>query len=300
MRSKKFFLLLPLILLFALPQGLLGQDRPRAREIKRDTTEITWRNKRMIIISNGETRHIEISTQDDDSYTTAEKRSDWNPDTYDYTPKETRRYKKNKVGFLGVDLGVANYMQNGVYGSEAAPAMLGVKDFRPASHVALHFLPTQIGLIGKGKVNLKTAFTVDWNHLHFTEDITLKEGQENLTIDSANVNFSQNKLVSRYAMVPLLLNFNTHPGDKKKNVSVSAGVYGGILWAARTKQVSDDNGKVKLKGDFNLNPIKYGLTARLDYRWFDIYVNYNLSSLFEEEQGPDAQILVAGINFIDF
>lgn len=289
------------MLLLALPQSLWSQETPsRTREIKRDTTEITWRNKRMVIISDGESRHIEIRNQDEQAPQAEDNGTEWNPETYDYTHKEVRRFKKTDVDVLGLDLGVANYMQNGVYGSEAAAPALALKNFRPGSHVALHLLPTQISLVGRGRVSVKTAITIDWNHLNFENDITLREGPEVLAIDTSGISFSQNKLVSRYAMVPVMLNFNTHPGQKKKNVSVSLGGYAGVLWAARTKQVSPENGKVKLKGDFHLNPVKYGLTARVDYRWFDFYMNYNLSSLFEEGQGPDTQVLVAGINFIDF
>ncbi|RMG55663.1 MAG: hypothetical protein D6722_27550, partial [Bacteroidetes bacterium] len=75
---------------------------------------------------------------------------------------------------------------------------------------------------------------------------------------------------------------------------------GGILWAARTKQISEENGKVKRDGDFHLNPFRYGLMARVDFRWFDIYLNYNLSTLFTEGEGPETQTFVAGINLIDF
>jgi hypothetical protein len=73
-----------------------------------------------------------------------------------------------------------------------------------------------------------------------------------------------------------------------------------VLWQGWTKQRSEAEGKVKIKDDFNLNPFRYGLTARIDFPWFDFYLNYNLSEMFEDGQGPATQTFSAGINIVDF
>ena len=64
--------------------------------------------------------------------------------------------------------------------------------------------------------------------------------------------------------------------------------------------MSDAQGNVKVNGEYNLNPFRYGLTARIDFKWFDFYLNYNLSEMFEEGNNPSTQTFVAGINLIDF
>ncbi|MEZ4828335.1 MAG: outer membrane beta-barrel protein [Bacteroidia bacterium] len=261
--------------------------------ITSDTTEIILGKRRFVIISDDEGKKMEIKKSDDD--VDSESDDDWDPD---YEKKESKK-NYSDVGFLALDLGHTDYFVDNQYGVDAAgnPA-LELKAFRPGSHVALHFLPTTVSVV-RGVVNLKSAITVDWNNYYFVNDITLREGAETLVIDTTGVNFDKNKLTARYVQVPLLLNLNTDPGGDD-GVSISFGVYGGMLWKSWTKQVSSELGKVKVDGDYNLNPIRYGLMARVDFKWFDIYAMYNLSNLFDEGISPQTQTFMAGINVIDF
>lgn len=266
--------------------------------ITSDTTEILLGKRKFIIISDDEGKKLEVKKSSDDDWDDDEDSDDdedWNPD---YEKKESKK-KYSDVGFLAFDLGHTDYFVDNKYGVDAAgnPA-LELKAFRPGSHVALHFLPTTVSMV-RGVVNLKAAVTVDWSNYYFVNDITLREGTESLDIDTTGISFDKNKLTARYVQVPLLLNINTDPGGDD-GVSMSFGVYGGILWKSWTKQVSSELGKVKVDGDYNLNPFRYGLMARLDFKWFDIYAMYNLSTLFDEGISPQTQTLVAGINIIDF
>lgn len=270
-----------------------------------DTTEISVGKRTFIIIKDENGKRIEIKNNEQEDEREREweregERDDWDEEDYDYRQKEEDDDDRTSdVDLLGFDLGITNYFVDGVYGTEAAVPEMDLVPFRPGGHVALHLLPARVSIIGNGAVNLKTAITVDWNNYYLTNNVTILDGQEQLTFDSTGVNFSKNKLMVRYAQIPLMLNFNTDP-QNDDGVSFSVGVYGGVLWRARTKQVSEENGKVKINGDFNLNPFRYGVMARIDFKWFDFYMNYNLSELFAENQGPSTQTFVAGINLIDF
>ena len=279
---------------------MFGQNR---EVVKNDTTEITVGNRTFVIVTDENGKRIEI--KDNDKNKSQDRDDEWTTrrdDDYDYDyeqKQEDKRDRKSDVDLLGLDIGITNFYANGVYGTDAAIPELDLVPFRPAGHVALHLLPTRVSMIGNGAVNLKTAITIDWNNYFLNNDLTILDKQEQLTFDSTGVSFSKNKLMARYAQIPLMLNINTDPGGDD-GVSISFGVYGGVLWRARTKQISDENGKVKINGDFNLNPFKYGLMARIDFKWFDFYMNYNLSELFAEGNNPSTQTFVAGINLIDF
>lgn len=262
-----------------------------------DTTEIVWRNKRYIIIKDEEGKRLEVRDINDDEPIADDYRDEDEDDRDD--DDRNKRYKRSDVDLLGFDLGITNYFSQGQYGDNAITPELRVREFRPGSHVALHLLPTRVAFDRKGYVNLKTAITIDWNYYHYEGDLTLVDGEAGLTFDSTGTNFSKNNLMARYIQIPLMLNFDTDPGDND-GISISVGAFAGLLWAARTKQVSEEFGTVKLRGDFGLNPYRYGLIGRIDFKWFDIYLHYNLSTLFEEGQGPDTQTFVAGINLIDF
>lgn len=285
------------------------EERITIDEQTSDTTKITISKKTVTIIKDEEGRHISIKDAEEalkdaekeyDDRAEENKKEEWDNE-FDYKPKERVEEKQStEVDLLGLDLGFASYITDNAFGASAAGPELAIKNLRLGSHVALHFLGTRVSIAGKGKVNLKTAITVDWNNYYFTSDVTLIEGAEGIEFGTASEKLSKNKLTTRYAQIPLMLNFNTAPG-KKNNVSFSVGAYGGLLWSAHTKQVTEEGkSKTKNKGAYNLNPYRYGLTARLDFRWFDIYMNYNLSEVFAQNEGPATQTVEAGINLIDF
>ncbi|MCI4669278.1 MAG: PorT family protein [Bacteroidia bacterium] len=281
------------------------EERYEIDEVTSDTTKITIKTKTVTIIKDEDGRHISIEDSKevlDEAKKEFEEREEeeWD-EKFDYQPKErVDERKSSQVGGLALDLGFAHFINGNTFGNNAVNPELAIKDFRLGSHVALHVLPTRVSIAGKGKVNIKTAISVDWNNYYFTSNVTLIEGDEGIEFGQAEENLSKNKLTTRYAQIPLLLNFNTAPGQKN-NVSFSVGGYGGLLWSAHTKQVTEEGKKkTKNKGNYNLNPIRYGLTARLDFRWLDIYVNYNLSEVFAQNEGPTTQTFEAGINVIDF
>lgn len=267
-----------------------------------DTTEIAWRDKKFVIISENGVKRVEIiehagkaegSDNDDDD--------EFDPE---YDSKEEVDGKKkgySKVDGLALDLGLINFYGPSGFGADAIATApdLAVRDFRFASHVALHLFPTTVSLIGRGAVNLKSAITIDWSSYYFTGNATMVETDNGFEFQDTGVEFDKNKLTTRYAQIPLLLNFNTDPrGDD--GVSISVGGFAGLLWNARTKQVSDANGTVKQDGDFGLNQFRYGLMGRIDFKWFDFYVMYNLSPMFEDSTPTDAQTVMAGVNIINF
>lgn len=292
----------------------MTQSREKASSKAIDTTVIQFNKKRVIIIDDGEDKVVTWDKEEDDNarksskdwdYDSWEDRDDDDDDRFEQHQDDDKKsdYKKRKtsdVGVFAMDLGLTNYYAaDNVFGNAAAPAGLELQQYRFGSHVALHFLPTTVSLVGRGVINLKTALTIDYANLYFENDINILPGQETFTVESSEVNFEKNKLTTRYFQVPLLLNINTNPWTDD-GLNISFGVYGGVLWKAHTKQVSDEFGKVKEVDNFNLNPVRYGVMARFDLKWMDIYATYNLTELFEDGQGPSTQTFTVGVNLFDF
>ncbi|MEM6265604.1 MAG: hypothetical protein AAGI38_24085 [Bacteroidota bacterium] len=256
-------------------------------ESENDTTVIRMRRRQIIITTGDDGTNISIEDYDGDD-------DDDDEDWYDED-----EWRPVMVDAVGLDIGTTNYLVDGNVGADAAIPDLEVRNFRFGGHVALHLFPTTISLFGKGTVNLKTAFTIDWSNYYYTNDITLRSEQDQVTIDTTGVLFRKNKLVARYVQIPLLLSFNTSPRTDR-GVVISVGGFAGILWQGKTKQVSDEEGRVKVRDDFNLSRQRYGVTARFDFRWIDLYFNYHLNNLFEDGEGPETQMFTAGLNLLDF
>lgn len=307
-------------LTFMLLLAFGAQAQSGEKPVAPDTTEIKLKGTKVMIIKDEDGRKIEVQeneetgeaeviiddqggvSSDYEELEVYDESEDW--DEFDYEPKEsTNDNRKSSVELLGLDIGISNYLVNGNYGTEAiSDPNLAVREFRPGAHVALHMFPTRVSLAGRGAINLKTAVTIDWTNYYFENDVTLTPEVERVSavLDTLGTNFSVNKLTSRYVQIPLLLNINTDPGSKK-GLSISVGGYAGFLWSGKTKQVTEENrNKVKIRDDFNLNPVRYGLMARFDFRWLDVYFQYNLSEVFAENEGPSSQMFAAGLNVFHF
>jgi len=93
-----------------------------------------------------------------------------------------------------------------------------------------------------------------------------------------SVNFSKNKLYASYLSVPLMINVNTRPG-KKKGLSFSAGVSAGYLIGSRNKQISEERGKVKTKGDFDLEQFRLAYVGELGLGPIRLFGSYSIRPL---------------------
>ena len=214
-----------------------------------------------------------------------------------------RRHRTTEVDFIALDLGLVNYIdiEGGTFADDAiADPRLEVKPFRPAAHVALHFFPTRVGLLNN-TISLKTALTIDWSNYYFTHDITLEPGLDSPHIVDLDPDktWEKTKLMSRYFQIPILLSFNTD-GKYGEGLEIAVGGYAGVLWGGRAKYVNSEDKRVKINDEFNLNPWRYGFTARVHFDWLGIYTNLHVSELFDDQKGPRTSTITAGLSLLEF
>lgn len=110
--------------------------------------------------------------------------------------------------------------------------------------------------------------------------------------------YKKNQLRATYLNIPLLIQINTSK-NKNKNVHIAAGVIGGVRLSSKTIQKFDVSGKEtknKAKGTYNLNSFQASATARLGYKDFGVFANYNLLSLFETGHAEEVYPLSMGIS----
>ena len=205
------------------------------------------------------------------------------------------RHKKN--GYFGIDptleFGWNRFMDNGSLSLSSANS-----DLRLEKGPEFSFYPIVGGVyLDKGHfIKVSTALGITWNTYHFEKPITLQKDQDALhyTIDETR-HFSKNLLRSKYLTMPVV--FSIYPAKDSK-FEINLGAEGGLLLGAKTKQISDENGKVKVRGNFNLNPVRYGLRFGMGYDNFNIYAKYYLSDVFANGEGPkDFRTVAIGINF---
>ena len=96
--------------------------------------------------------------------------------------------------------------------------------------------------------------------------------------------------------VPLLMEFQIPSG--KGRIHISGGVIGGLkLWSNTkiTYTEGGDKSKEKNKSDFNLSPLRWGVTARVGYKEISLFANYYMTSLFKPGRGPELYPFTVGL-----
>jgi len=149
-------------------------------------------------------------------------------------------------------------------------------------------------------VGLLTGLGLEFSNYFFDNDNTIHEMSDLIVADSLDGNVSKSKLTTTYLRVPLILEVQFPNTIRAHRVFLSAGIVAGLKLGSHTKVVyKDDGGKNKDKNrdDFNINPFRYGLTARLGFGNMSFFGDYYFSPLFVEDKGPELHPFTVGLSF---
>lgn len=202
-----------------------------------------------------------------------------------------------------VDLGFANWVDKTNYENAASNSYIVNKPGSPelvtndlklktvkSVNVNIWFFMQRLNLI-QHYVNLKYGLGIELNNYRFKSNVSLKEGGANPYNSLQNIahpfmfrdsiDFSKNKLAADYLTIPLMLNFRSNKNSSDKGISLSAGVSAGFLYSSRNKQVSDERGKHKNRGNYDLEPWKVSYIAELGLGPAHLYGSYSPKSIFQ-------------------
>jgi hypothetical protein len=162
------------------------------------------------------------------------------------------------------------------------------------TNVNLWFFMQKVSIV-KQAVFLKYGMGMEMYNFRYDSRVSYrKESFPYLYNDS--ISFSKNKLFAGYLSVPLMLHINTTPGNKK-GFSFSAGVSAGYLVGSRVKQKSEERGKQKYKGDFDLSPFRTALIGELGIGPVKLYGSYSLNTLHDSYTRLEQYPFALGIRF---
>jgi len=252
-------------------------------ELNNDTTNIRFKRKTVKIIEEEEGTKILVQKKEN-----CEK-SIWNDDE-----------KRFKGSWSGFSVGMSNYLDKDFSLSRTTDNEFMDLNTGKSWNMNLNFAQYSINLINN-KFGIVTGLGLEWNYYRFDNNNTIQKNDEGVIVEDAStyagMNIQKSKLSTTYATVPILLEFHSS-ADQNKGVVVSAGVIGAIKIGSNTKIVYKEEGdenKDKKRDDYNLSPLKYGLTARIGVGDWLIYGNYYLTSLFEKDKGPELYPFSIGI-----
>lgn len=203
----------------------------------------------------------------------------------------SHRYHKKVVStnWLIFDLGFANWRDKTDYGSAEANAYLipyngrsftssdlDLKNVK-STNVNIWFFMQRLSVI-KDVVNLKYGLGLQMYNYRYESNISYKKTPPSITMDT--VNFSKNKLAADYVTIPFMININPYP-RRREGFSFSFGISAGYLYSSRNKQISDERGKQKTKGDFGLDPWRFAYVGEIGLGPVRVYGSYSINNLYE-------------------
>lgn len=211
-----------------------------------------------------------------------------------------------------VDLGFSNYVDDTNYGNTGSylfnrpgATPLGKNDFKlrtgKSVNVNIWFFMQRLNLI-KQHVNLKYGLGLELNNYRYKSGANISYLEQNPYLPGQStspiiirdsIQFSKNKLAADYLTVPLMINFSTSPGYTNKGLSLSVGVSAGYLYSQRNKQVSDERGKERNKGDYDLEKFKLSYVAELGLGPVRLYGSYSPTSFYSN--GLDMKPYTLGV-----
>ena len=205
----------------------------------------------------------------------------------------------------GLEIGMNNYLTSDYSLTLPAESQFMELNTGKSWCVNLNLLQYDIGF-GTDKVGLVTGLGLEFNNYRFDgENSIIKDPVTNEIVSleyGAATYIDKSKLATSYLTVPILLEFQI-PVSGRKRIHISGGVIGGLKIGSHTKVLYKEDGskqKDKINDDFNLSPLRYGLTARIGYRALKIFATYNLTPMFETGQGPVLYPVSIGFILADF
>ena len=222
------------------------------------------------------------------------------------TPKRVSNISTNWLIF---DLGFANLVDHTpimlydvMPGYPYAPKYVTNSDLKlnnaKSSNVNIWIVQQKVNLY-QHYLNLKYGVGIEMYNFRFERPISFSNTPGNYVYFD-NVNFSKNKLFVEYLSIPIQLNFQSNP-QNKNSFYASIGINPGYLVQSHTKQISEERGKKKVNGNFNLNNFKMATIGELGIGSVRLYGSYSMTNLFDKNLTHyDMAPIVIGVRFSKF
>jgi len=206
-------------------------------------------------------------------------------DQEDTESDRARRRNRFKGHWAGVEFGFNNYLTSDK--SLVLPVDIEYMTLHSgkSSNFNINFSQLSLGLTRH--IGFVTGLGFNWNNYKFDGNNNILKGTngiiEELPLDPG-VTLEKSKLATVYLNLPFMLEIQIPVNNNHLNIA--AGPIGAVKIGSHTKMVFQDGQKVKSNGDFSLNMLRYGATARIGYGNLQLYGTYYMTPLFRTGKGP--------------
>lgn len=199
---------------------------------------------------------------------------------------QKRRYRRIWTSSdVDIDLGLNSYLQNGSTPNGTA------YDLRPISsrYVALGgSFRTRFSR----HLQLITGANVSWYNFMFDGDVTLQNTAQGASFEASPTPLEKSKLTVAHINIPMMLNFG------RSGYAIALGGYIGYRLDSYTRQVYTLNGqrfRPREHGGYGVNQWRYGVRTEVEVLGVRVFGNYDLSTLFADNRGPELNPISFGV-----
>jgi len=140
-------------------------------------------------------------------------------------------------------------------------------------------------------LGITSGLTLVWRGYAFSNrNMTVAKENGMLVPVPIEGNFKKSKLTVFSLRVPVLLTI-TEPQSK---IGVGLGGYVDFVTRSHTKYKSPRH---KEREDYYVEPVQFGLQARIRYQTIGVFANYGLGDMFREGKAPATRPLTIGVGF---
>ncbi len=212
-------------------------------------------------------------------------------DEWDKEDKEeghSKRRNRFKGHWSGVEFGFNNYLAPDK--SLVMPENIDYMTLHSSKSTNFNINFSQLSLGLSKHIGFVTGLGLNWNNYRFDGNNNIIKGTNGIieALDPED-NLEKSKLATIYLTLPFMLEFQIPANNNHLNIA--AGPIGAIKLGSHSKMVYEDGQKVKANGDFSLNMLRYGATARFGYENFQLYGTYYMTPLFRTGKGPEGNDL---------
>jgi len=212
------------------------------------------------------------------------------------------RNSKFNPHWAGMEIGINMYNQSdySIYQKINTVVPENFMDLNYGKSITINFNIAEWAFKNEAE-NFGIVTGLGFSIMDFTFDRPLtieKQGGEGIVmpVELDPEGLKKSKLNISYITAPLLLEIKTPLRMGTSNLYVAGGIIGGLNIGSHTKY-KYKNDKEKVHSNFNLTRIKYDLTGRIGFGDFCIFVNYGMTPLFKDDQGPELYPVTFGFSF---
>ncbi|MCF8449683.1 MAG: hypothetical protein K9G49_07395 [Taibaiella sp.] len=211
-----------------------------------------------------------------------------------------------KATFSMIDIGVNMLNDNTVYTTPSVMSYLAVPsakqnedlfNLRPSKSINVNITPIGVKFMAlktkKQRLYISTGLGLQIYNFRYEENLSYAKNPNRIIMDT--IDFQKNKLAVSYVNIPLMVTAKTklHKGTW---LVYGAGVTAGYRMTSVNKQVSDERGKVKTRGNFGLADYNTCATAEFGVEGIiRFFASYQLTSLYDN--GIDQRPISIGVRF---